>query len=135
NLFDRKCLVSENDIAKCNTKKECRNPGFGDAKGLFRDDYLLLTWEYPGHAGIDPLYRELLRYLAGKVEQNVTIAALPDRERDVDFIAFAAYPGKAFFLNTDCLSERSVNVNVDGKSETLTLQPTEIRVLVRPWPM
>ena len=94
--------------------------------------YLLLTWEYPGHAGVDPLYRELLRHLADKVKQNVTISALPDRERDVDYIAFATYPGKAFFLNTDCVSVRSVMVHVDGKSETLTLLPTEIRIVERP---
>jgi hypothetical protein len=93
--------------------------------------YLLLTWEYPGHAGIAPLYQDILRHLAGNVKQSVTVSALPDKERDVDAIAFAVYPGKAFFLNADCKSERSVMVNVDGKSEKLTLQPTEIRIIDR----
>ena len=101
------------------------------SKGKGRVD-LLLTWEYPGHAGIAPLYQELLRHLAGKVKQNVSIAPLPDRERDLDAVAFAAYPGKAFFLNTDCVSARSVTVNVDGRTEQLTLQPTEIRIIDRP---
>jgi len=93
--------------------------------------YLLLTWKYPGHADIAPLYQELLRHLAGNVKQNVTIAALPGKERDRDAIAFAVYEGKAFFLNTDCVSERSVTINMDGRSEQLTLQPTEIRIIDR----
>ena len=93
--------------------------------------YLLLTWDYPGHAAVAPLYQELLRHLASDVKQNVTIASLPDKENDVDYIAFADYPGKAFFLNTDCIAERSVMVNVDGKSEKLTLKPTEIKIIDR----
>ena len=93
--------------------------------------YLLLTWEYPGHAGVAPLYQDILRHLADGVKQDVTITALPDKERDVDYIAFADYSDKVYFLNTDCISDRSVIVNIDGKSETLTLQPTEIKIVER----
>jgi len=39
NLFERKRLVFENGIANCNTKKECRNPGFGDQKDCSGTDY------------------------------------------------------------------------------------------------
>ncbi|MDR3109869.1 MAG: hypothetical protein LBU65_09320 [Planctomycetaceae bacterium] len=93
--------------------------------------YLLLTWEYPGHSGIASLYQDILRHLAGGVKQEATIAALPDRERDVDYIAYAVYSEKVFFLNTDCVTARSVRVNIDGTSESLTLQPTEMHIIER----
>ena len=93
--------------------------------------HLLLSWEYPGAAAVAPLYQDLLRHLARGVRQPVTIAAVAGKEKDVEAVAFAAYPGKAFFLNTDCVAPRTVLATIDGRRETLTLQPTEVRIIER----
>ena len=92
---------------------------------------LLLTWEYPGVPAIAPLYKDLLRHFAGNVRQSITIEPVPGNEADVDYIAFAAYPGKAFFVNADCVAERAVIATIDGKRGKLTLKPTEMRVMER----
>jgi len=74
-------------------------------------------------------WEKLLRQLAGRVPQRLTIAPTGAAD-ETRFIATAVYDTKAYLLNLDMHKERTVAVTCGkAKGEPMTLKPLEIRIL------
>ena len=73
-------------------------------------------------------WEKLLRELAGRVPQRMTIAPVPGQPDETRFFAFAVYRTKAYLLNLDMHQPRQVVVGIaPNRRETVTLAPLEIR--------
>ncbi len=85
---------------------------------------LILGKEYPGKNSTADFYKNMLAKLAGDVEQAVTIKPL-ESAADVRAVSYAVYPGKVYFLNSDCVAERSFKAVIDGTEKEFRLKPAE----------
>ena len=74
-------------------------------------------------------YEALVRKLASEVKQSATISS--ETEGETDAICYAVYKNKAYFLNMDTRHERTFDYVLDGKRDTMTLKPCEIRIVDR----
>ncbi len=83
---------------------------------------LILGKEYPGKESTARFYKNMLSKLAGELKQSVTIAPL-DSTQDIRAISYAVYPGKVYFLNTDCVAEQGFKAVIDGQEKEFRLRP------------
>jgi hypothetical protein len=74
-------------------------------------------------------YKALVKKLAGEVKQSATISS--ETEGETDAISFSVYQNKAYFLNMDTRRARTFDYVLDGKRDTMTLKPCEIRTVDR----
>ena len=72
-------------------------------------------------------YESLVRRLAAGTWQTVKISS--PEPGVVDAIAYAVYPGKAYFLNMDTIAPRTFDFEIRGRRETMTLGPCEIKTV------
>ena len=91
----------------------------------------MLGRAYPGNSSHRAAWQKLLASLAKQVPQSVTVAPVPGKEPDIQAVSFAAYPSRAYFLNTDCVKERTVIATIDGRKQELTLAAHEFRIMER----
>ena len=98
----------------------------------------MLSRDFPAatqHAG--RLWTALVRALADEVPQRVTLAPTdPDPAKDERrFLFYAAYPDTAYVMNLDCGKPHAAVVNLPGgRTESISLEPLEIRIFPLPAP-
>lgn len=84
---------------------------------------LVAAENYPGHPALSPLYRAIMREMLTHSARNCEVKVLSS-----DTLRYSVYEdGKMYLLNTDLDMPIFVKILHNGKEETLSLQPTELR--------
>ena len=96
-------------------------------------EILFAAWDYPGDKGpVSDTYDALLRGWAGFVPQRVSISPAGDRD-DTRYICYSVYKNKAYLLNVDCMSPRSVTVyclqSRQPAKQVIEIPPCTVKVL------
>ena len=78
---------------------------------------------YPGHPALTPMYRAIMREMLTHSARNCAVKVLAS-----DTLRYSVYEGgKMYLLNTDFDMPIFVKILHDGKEETITLQPMELK--------
>ena len=92
---------------------------------------LLLGKEYPGKESTAEYFKGLLKIFAEKTPQSVVMKPVPGHPEDVRAISYAVYPNTVYVLNTDCVAERTAELTIDGKKQTVRIAPAGFQVIRR----
>ena len=92
--------------------------------------FLFTAREFPSaSAAGKKAYEELVTKLAREVKQTVTIKG--ENYGAHDSISYAVYPKKLYFLNTDTTKPHAFTWTMKGKTQKLSLDPCEIKIIDR----
>lgn len=91
--------------------------------------YLSTAHDFPvADKALRASWEKLLRELAGRVPQRMTLSPVSGQADETRFFAYAVYRTKAYLLNLDMHQSRQVVVNTaPNRRETVTLAPLEIQ--------
>lgn len=100
-----------------------KNPSAAIVENKFGDGVaiLLTSCDYPGHSGIYPIYRTIVREVISSSQRNCDIKVLA-----TDRVRYAVYDNKLYLINTDYDLPAVANIMLKNDKKVMTLQPLEL---------